>query len=110
MPHLVDHTAHRRRVLALHHLMHSPQAEPADGLTHVIGTADEADHPLDLHRATGFLAVVLGPVVGLDGSFCAGHFFFGAYSPYLAPAFSFGGLPVIISMVLVRFSGMVRIS
>src|SRR6266550_2012675 len=75
LPPLVDHAAHRRRILALHHLMHSPQAEAADGLTHVIGTADEADHPLDLHRATGFLAVVLGPVVRLDGSFCAGHFF-----------------------------------
>src|SRR6266478_9323214 len=45
VPHLVDHAAHRRRILALDHLMHSPQAEATDGLTHIIGATDEADYP-----------------------------------------------------------------
>src|SRR5258708_17134895 len=77
VPHLVNHAARFRRVLALDHLMHSPQAEAANGLTHIIGAADKADHPLNLHRPAGLLAVVLGPVVGLDGSFYARHFFAG---------------------------------
>src|SRR5438552_2528820 len=68
VPHLVDHAAYRRRILALDHLMHSPQAEAADGLTHVGGAADKADHPLDLHRAAGLLAIMRRPVIGLDGS------------------------------------------
>src|SRR5580704_2768006 len=63
VPHLVNHAARFRRVLALHHLMHSPQAEAANGLPHVVGAADEADHPLDLDLAAGLLAVVRGPVV-----------------------------------------------
>src|SRR5258708_8480009 len=76
-PHLVDHAAHRRRVLALDPLIHSPQADATDGLPHIIGTADKADYPLDLHRAARLLAIVLGPVIGLNGSFYARHFFAG---------------------------------
>src|SRR6266850_213827 len=74
MPHLVDHAARFRRVLALDHLVHSAQAEAANGLPHVIGTADETDHPLDLHLAAGLLAVVLGPVVGPGRAFFGCHF------------------------------------
>src|SRR5580704_19783337 len=51
MPHFVDHAAHRGRVLALDNLMHSPQPEAANALAHVIGAADEADHPLHLNLA-----------------------------------------------------------
>src|SRR5580704_11943714 len=51
MPHFVDHAAHRRRVLALDNLMHSPQSKTANGLAHVIGAADEADYPLHLDLA-----------------------------------------------------------
>src|SRR6266481_5254637 len=68
VPHLMNHATRLRRVLALHHLMHSPQAEAADGLPHVIGAADKAHHPFDLHRAPGLLSVMVRPVVGLDGS------------------------------------------
>src|SRR5258708_24108469 len=49
--HFVDHAAHRGRVLALDHLMHSPQPEAANRLAHIIGAADEAHHPLDFHLA-----------------------------------------------------------
>src|SRR6516162_7905662 len=55
MPHLVDHSAHRRRILALDHLMHSAQAQAADRLAHVIGTADEAPDPLHFHSARALL-------------------------------------------------------
>src|SRR5438445_9097947 len=48
VPHLVNHAAHRRRVLAFHHLMQSPQAEAADGLTHVIRAGYKTNHPFDL--------------------------------------------------------------
>src|SRR5215471_12212200 len=33
--HFVNHAAHRRRILAFHHLMQSPQAKAPDGLAHV---------------------------------------------------------------------------
>src|SRR6266446_216640 len=104
VPHLVNHAAHRRRVLALDHLMHSPQAEAADGLTHIIGAADKADHPLDLHHAAGLLAVVLRAVIGLGGSFHARHFFSGHQAPSVPAAFSLGGLPLISSTVFERVS------
>src|SRR5437762_6133700 len=87
--HLVNHAAHRRRVLALHHLLQSPQAQAADGLTHVIGAANEADHPLDLHVAGTF-----------RGSFLLrGH---ALLSP--TAAFSLAGLPLISSTVFERVS------
>src|SRR5207245_10271928 len=108
--HLVDHAAHRRRVLALNHLMHSPQAEAADGLTHIIGAADKADHPFDLYLAAGLLAVMVRPVVGLDGSSCSRHFFASHQSPSLAAAFSLGGLPLISSTVFERVSATCAIS
>src|SRR5207245_4995381 len=110
VPHLVDHAAHRRRVLALNHLMHSPQAEAADGLTHIIGAADKADHPFDLHLAAGLLPIVLGPFIGLDGSSCSRHFFASHQSPSLAAAFSLGGLPLISSTVFERVSATCAIS
>src|SRR6267142_1535821 len=75
MTHLVDHAARFRRVLALNYLVHSAQAEAADGLPHVIRAADETDHPLDLHFAAGLLAVVLGPVVRLGRAFFGHNFF-----------------------------------
>src|SRR5713226_7649589 len=52
MPHFVDHALSFGRILALDHLVQSAQAKPANRLTHVIGTADEADYPLDLDRAS----------------------------------------------------------
>src|SRR5579859_6415300 len=51
MPHLEDHAASLRRILALDHLIQPAQAQPANGLTHIIGAADKADHPFDLDRA-----------------------------------------------------------
>src|SRR4029077_3467342 len=51
--HLVDHAADCRRVFALDSLVHAAQTEAPDGGTHIIGAADEADHPLDLDLAAG---------------------------------------------------------
>src|SRR6478736_10530111 len=51
---LVDHAADRRRVFALDGLVHAPEAETADRCAHVVGAADEADHPLDFDFAAGF--------------------------------------------------------
>src|SRR5258708_39180159 len=39
VPHLVNHAARFRRVLALHHLMHSPQAQAAVSLAHISAAA-----------------------------------------------------------------------
>src|SRR6267378_4336855 len=75
MPHLVDHAARFRRVLALDYLVHPAQTEAADSLPHVIGAADETDHPLDLHLAAGLLTVVFRPVVRLGRAFFDRHFF-----------------------------------
>jgi hypothetical protein len=36
--------------------MHSAQAKSANGLAHVIGTADEADHPFHFYGAAGLFA------------------------------------------------------
>src|SRR5437879_6279574 len=110
VPHLVDHAAHRRRVLALDHLMHSPQAEAADGLTHIVSATDKADHPLDLHGAARLLTIMLCPFENLDGGLCAGHFFAGHQAPSLAAAFSLGGLPLISSTVFERVSATCAIS
>src|ERR1700732_2018305 len=49
--HFMDHAANCRRVLALNHLMHSPQPYPAYGLRDIVGRADEADHLLNLDGA-----------------------------------------------------------
>src|SRR5947209_17046452 len=80
VPHFVNHAAHRRRVLTLHHLMHSPQAEAANCLTHVIGAADKADHPLDLYC----------PGALRSGFLLARHQLLS-----VAAAFSLDGLPLI---------------
>src|SRR5579885_2360710 len=72
MPDLVNHTADRRRVLALDHLVHSAKPEAADGLPHVIGAADEADHPLDFEGAGfsgGFLLLRAPELLSLAASF-----------------------------------------
>src|SRR5258708_8498658 len=45
VPHLVNHATRLRRVLALHHLMHSSQTQAADGLTHFVAPALTADPP-----------------------------------------------------------------
>src|SRR5713226_6125212 len=89
VPHLMNHAAHRRRVLAFHHLMQSPQAEAADGLTHVIGAGDKTDHPFDLQCT----------VVFRRGFFLRGH-------PLLSltAAFSLDPLPLISSTVFERVS------
>src|SRR2546428_11301818 len=84
--------------------MHSPQAEAGNGLTHIIGAADKADPPFDLHLAAGLLPIVLGPVIGLDGSSCARHFFASHQSPSLAAAFSLCSLPLISSTVFEHVS------
>src|SRR4029077_9140770 len=55
--HFMDHAAYRRCVLALHDLMHPAQSESADGLAHVIGATDEADHPFHFHGAAVLLAI-----------------------------------------------------
>src|SRR5207248_3184304 len=87
--HLVNHAAHRRRVLALHHLMQSSQTETANGLAHVVGAANEADYPLDLHVAGAFSG----------GFLLRGH---ALLSP--TAAFSLAGLPLISSTVFERVS------
>src|SRR5689334_10007448 len=89
MPHLVNHAANGRRVLALHHLVQSPQAQAADGLAHVIGAANKADHPLDFHVAGAFF----------------GSFLLRAHALLsLTAAFSLAGLPLISSTVFERVS------
>src|SRR5581483_2007285 len=91
MPDLVNHTADRRRVLALDHLVHSAKPEAADGLPHVIGAADEADHPLDFEGAGfsgGFLLLRAHELLSVAATF----------------SFSRAGLPLISSTVLERVS------
>src|SRR5215472_601935 len=90
VPHFVDHSAHRRRILAFHHLMQPPQAEAADGLAHVIGAADKADHPFDLHGAGVFFGLFLRshPLLSVAATF----------------SFSLAGLPLISSTVFERVS------
>src|ERR1700686_2829410 len=85
MPHFEDHAASFGRILALDHLIQTAQAQPANGLTHVIGAAYKADHPLDLDRAL-----------------CSGLLFCCHYSPAAFSAFF--SRPVISSTVLVRVS------
>src|SRR5215467_7488786 len=89
MPHFVNHAANGRRILTLNHLMQSSQAEAADGLAHVIGAADKADHPFDFHAAGAFF----------------GSFPLRAHA-LLSPtaAFSLTGLPRISSTVFERVS------
>ena len=65
----MDHAKRFRRVLPLDDLLQPAQAEPANGLTHVIGAANEADYPLDLDRAFGrafggglFSAAIIPPL------------------------------------------------
>src|SRR5215472_8069668 len=59
MPHFVNHAANRRRVLAFDDLVQAPQTETADGLAHVVGAADKADHPFDFHTAGAFFGSFL---------------------------------------------------
>src|SRR5215470_18061549 len=86
MAHFVDHAACFRRVLALDHLVQTAQAQPANGLPHVVGTADKADHPLDSYRALG------------------GVFFLCRHCASPAAFSAFFSRPVISSTVLVRVS------
>src|SRR5215467_2252193 len=89
MPHFVNHAANGRRVLALDHLMQSPQAQAANRLAHVIGAADKADHPFDFHVAGAFF----------------GSFLLRAHALLsLMAAFSLTGLPLISSTVFDRVS------
>src|SRR6266478_3463468 len=71
--------------------MHPAQSESADGLAHVIGAADEADHPFHFHGAAGLLGVGFFPgnhqLASLTAAFC-----------------SLGCLPLISSTVLERVS------
>src|SRR3982074_2258692 len=72
--------------------MHSAQSQSADGLAHVIGATDEADHPFHFHRAAGLLV--------LSGLFLGYH-----QLASLPAAFcSCGGRPLISSTVLERVS------
>src|SRR5580704_18450009 len=52
MPHLVNHSANRRRVFALDDLLHAAKTQAANGGTHGTRAADEADDPLDFDRAS----------------------------------------------------------
>src|SRR5258706_2921757 len=72
--------------------MHSAQSKSANGLPHVIGATDEADHPFHFHSAAGFLVF--------------GGFFPGNHQLASLPAAfcSFGGRPLISSTVLERVS------
>src|SRR5580765_4369929 len=72
--------------------MHSAQSQPADGLAHVIGATDEADHPFHFHGAAGLLV--------------RGGFFLGSHQLASLPAAfcSLGGRPLISSTVLERVS------
>src|SRR5207253_4425322 len=89
VPHLMNHAAHRRCVLALHHLMQSPQTQAADGLAHIIGAAVKAHHPLNLHIA----------------GTCSGRFFLRGHALLsLTAAFSLTCLPLISSKVFERVS------
>src|SRR5260370_21812869 len=67
--------------------MQTAQAQPANGLPHIVGAADKADYPLDLDLALGR---------------CRGLFFCCHYSPAAFSAFF--SRPVISSTVLVRVS------
>src|ERR1700687_2989373 len=87
MPHFMDHAARFRRVFALHHLMQTTQAQPTNGLPHIVGAADKADHPLDLD---------------LGRCLYGGLFFCCHYPPAAFSAFF--SRPVISSTVLVRVS------
>src|ERR1700739_553426 len=92
MPHFMNHAASLRGVFAFDNLMQAAQAQPANGLPHIIGAADKTDHPLDLHLAR-FRRVFL------DAEFVGAH----CASP--AATFSdFFSRPVISSTVLVRVS------
>src|SRR5215472_5073921 len=88
--HFVNHAAHRRRILAFHHLMQSPQAKAPDGLAHVIGAADKADHPFDVHGAGVLFSFFLRshPLLSVAATF----------------SFSLAGLPLISSTVFERVS------
>src|SRR5262249_15045627 len=89
MTNFVNHAADSGRVVAFDNLMHSSQAEAANGLAHIIGAADEADDPLNPDLA----------------AFDSGGFFLRAHAfVSLVAAFSLGGLPLISSMVLDRVS------
>jgi hypothetical protein len=85
MSHFVNHAARLRRVLALDHLVQPAQAEASNGRAHIVGAADEADHPLDLYRSGAY-----SPAAFSTGRSCC----LGA----------FGGLPVISSTVFERVS------
>src|SRR3981189_1844666 len=74
--------------------MHSAQSQSADGLAHVIGATDEADHPFHFHGAAGLLVLgglLLGyhQLASVPAAFCS---------------LSFGGRPLISSTVLERVS------
>src|SRR6267142_366912 len=51
MPDLQDHPPDGRRIVVLHHLLHSAKPQTADGRPNVLRTADEADHPLDFESS-----------------------------------------------------------
>src|SRR5215469_2763704 len=86
MAHLVDHATGLRRVLPLDHLVQAAQAQPANGLAHILGAADKADHPFHFDGALGGVFLLC--------RHCA--------SP--AALSTFFSRPVISSTVLVRVS------
>src|SRR5262249_33677269 len=89
MTNLVNHAANGGRIVALDDFMHAAPTEAANGLAHVIGAADEADHPLDLELAALGSDVFLGSAHALLS---------------LPTAFSLAGLPLISSTVFERVS------
>src|SRR5437763_9033402 len=85
----MNHAARFGGVFPLDNLIQTAQAQPANGLAHVIGAADKTDHPLHFDGAFG----------GLRRRF----FLCGHYSPAAFSA-TFLSRPVISSTVLVRVS------
>ena len=47
MMNLRDHPTCFRSVLALHDLLHAPESQASNRLSHVAGAADEAAYPFD---------------------------------------------------------------
>src|ERR1700687_4012823 len=47
VPDLEQHSAVRRRIGQLQHLIHAPETQAANGGAHIARAGDEADHPLD---------------------------------------------------------------
>src|ERR1700693_1777541 len=91
----MNHAARFRRVLALYHLMHSAQAKSTNRGAHIIGASDEALDPLHFHSAGALRVFLFACHTYSPAAFSTG---------FSAATATFGGLPLISSMVLERVS------